>query len=125
MVNLKNKRLAVFVDTGSSLEIWDKMGFLNRELNLYNYLAKKFNKVYIFTYGNKRELNFKKNVSKNIEIIPKVGNLHDYIYELTIPFGHRKILSECDVYKTMQNTGALAPIYAPFIMRSFCLRHGI
>ena len=71
MAILKNKCLALFLNTGTSLEIWNSVGFLTRELSLYNILSKNFKKIFIFTYGSKKDLVYEKYLENNIIIITK------------------------------------------------------
>lgn len=125
MEDLKNKTLGFFMNYFSSLETWEKFGMFEREILLYNELAKKFKKIYIFSYGRKKELEYKKYLENNIEIVPKKYNLPDIVYEFLIPFIHRKLLKECDLYKTNQNSGAIAPAIAKILYRKkFIVRSG-
>lgn len=109
MSKLKEINLAVFIDTGISLKICDALGILSRELSLYNKLAEEFNNIYLFTYGSKDDLVYKKYLKDNVFIIPKNSSLYDYLYELILPFKFRKILTKCAIYKSLQIAGSLAP----------------
>lgn len=99
----------------SGLTVWDKFGMLQREILLYNALAKEFKNIYIFSYGGKKELEYAKYLEKNITVIPKTWKIPDVVYEFLLPFIHRKILKNCDIYKTNQNSGAIAPTIAKII----------
>ena len=57
MLHLKNKKLAFFFTLGMSLELWEKIGTIKREVAIYNKLSYEFEKIYFFTYGNKNEDN--------------------------------------------------------------------
>jgi glycosyltransferase involved in cell wall biosynthesis len=117
MENLKDKKLALFINYFSSLEIWNKFGILERELSLYNILADNFKTIYIFSYGGKKELEYSKYLRKNIIVIPKKIPLPDILYELIMPFINIKILKQCDIYKTNQNSGTIAPTIAKLLYR--------
>ncbi len=117
MEDLKNKNLGFFMNYFSSLKIWDKFGMLQREIALYNRLAKEFGKIYIFTYGNKNELNYEKYLENNIVIVPKKIKIPDVIYEFLLPFIHWKSIKQCDILKTNQNSGTIAPAIAKFLYR--------
>ena len=71
MENLKNKTLALFFTCGISLEIWRKVGNLEREIKFYNELAQCFKKIYFVTYGRNKEFSFQDKLAKKIEILPK------------------------------------------------------
>jgi len=109
MEKLNKKDLAMFLGNGDTLETWDDMGFLKREMALYNLLAEKFNKIYIFTYGSQKDKEYQRILKKNVVIIPKTSKLNNEIYELLIPFKFSHLLRRCDIYKTNQNIAATAP----------------
>lgn len=115
MENLEDKEFAFFMNYFSSLQIWDKFGLLQREITLYNSLAKQFKTLYIFSYGDEKELEYKKYFSENIIIIPKSLHMPDICYEFLIPFLYKNILRNCDFYKTNQNSGAIAPTIAKLL----------
>lgn len=106
---LKNKTLAIFLEPFENLELWDKVGLIERELVLYNCLAKKFKKVYFFTFGSEKDKRYQKNLADNVEIIPLKNKWKDYYCQFFIPFKFSNILKNCDVYKTNQNGGAIIP----------------
>ncbi|HIH31562.1 TPA: glycosyltransferase family 4 protein [Candidatus Woesearchaeota archaeon] len=114
MNGLKNRKLALFLGNGDSLEVWDSLGFLKREMSLYNLLSQYFKEIYIFTYGLK-DKRYERILNKNITIIPKFGKLDNRLYEFIIPFKFRKLLKDCDFYKTNQNIAATAPTICKLI----------
>ncbi len=115
--NLKKKNLALFFTCGISLKIWDEVGNLSRELKLYKELAKHFNKIYFFTYGNKEDLEYKNRLPENIEIVPKKINAPDSLYMLLLPFVERETLKRVDIYKTNQIKGGLAAVIAKLLYK--------
>jgi len=116
--NLKNKNLALFLGTYDSFELWNKVGILNREMELYNRMAKHFDNIYIFTYGSKKDIDFQHIVAPNITILPKTLAINDYIYQFLIPFVYRKILKKCHIYKTNQNIAAIPAILSKLFFRN-------
>lgn len=103
MGDLKQKTLVLFFTIGVSLKKWQKIGMLSREIRPYNFLAKHFKKVYFITYGGKEDLEFKKDLTENVEILPKkIPLLPSVIYAFFIPLIYRKELEEADIYKTNQ-----------------------
>jgi glycosyltransferase involved in cell wall biosynthesis len=126
MENLKDKNLAFFMNYFSSLEIWDRFGIFSRESSLYNLLADHFDKIYIFTYGSNKDLEYAKYFKKNVIIVPKKINVPNIIYELLLPFIERKIIKKCSFYKTNQNSGIIAPAIAKILNKNskFIVRSG-
>lgn len=109
----------------SSLSAWDKNGTFDKETKLYIRLSEIFARVVIFSYGSKDELIYAKKLPKNITIIPRSKHIHPLLYEIFLPFLHWRTFRMCDILKTNQNAGALAPSivkilfpYKKFIVRS-------
>jgi len=105
--------LSFFFELNGSLKNWDSVGFLSREIALYNLLAKEyFEKIYFFTYGDQTDLKYKNLLEPNIIIIPLKQKpksfLHAFLYELTLPIFRYSILKTCDIIKTNQNSGSIA-----------------
>ncbi|MFA6197912.1 MAG: glycosyltransferase family 4 protein [Patescibacteria group bacterium] len=121
MTQLSDTNLALFLDNGTSLERWDQVGILSRELAIYNRMASSFRRIYIFTYGTKQDLSYQHAVEKNIVIIPKAIRLYDYLYEIAIPFRHRRILAQCGILKTNQCSGSLAAIITKWLYHNKCV----
>jgi glycosyltransferase involved in cell wall biosynthesis len=112
--------LALFLELGGSFEQWNKVGFFQREIVLYNLLAKRFFKtVYVFTYGDEGDLRYQDAFEKNVVIIPRKKRsgsyLANFFYETVLSFRHRHILKRCDIFRTNQNSGALAAAIAKVI----------
>jgi len=125
MENLKEKKFALFMNPYSSLKAWDENGTFTKEIRLYKKLAEEFQALYIFSYGDKRDQEYAKSLPKNITIIPKPGWLPNSLYEMLLPFLHWQIVQSCDIFKTNQNAGALAPAIAKIIFRKkFIVRSG-
>jgi glycosyltransferase involved in cell wall biosynthesis len=105
--------LGFFFELNGSLELWDSVGFLHREIALYNRFAKEyFGKIYFFTYGDVSDLHYKNLLESNIEIVPlrkkPASFLLAFFYELAIPLIHYKKIKDCNILKTNQNSGSLA-----------------
>lgn len=123
--------LAFFFELNGSLELWDSVGFLQREISLYNRLAKEyFEKIYFFTYGNDTDLKYQKFLEPNIIIIPLKRKSRSFfkafLYELAIPFFQYSTLKKCDFIKTNQNSGSLAAAITKtlFPKKNFLMRSG-
>lgn len=112
MNKLCNYNLGLFFTQGVGLEIWDKIGMIEREIEPYNILAAYFNKIFFFTYGNKKELQYKKLLKSNIEIIINDKEIDAGLYAFRMPFIHKKVIKSCDFFKTNQMKGAQAALIA-------------
>jgi len=111
---LKEKTLALFFTRGISLREWDKRGLLDREVALYNNLAKSFKKIYFFTYGDKEDLDYREYLAENVIVIPNTTSLfrNKNLYSFMLPFIHRKVLKQVDILKTNQMDGSWAAVIA-------------
>lgn len=114
--------LGLFLELGGSLEEWDTVGFLSREISLYNSLAREyFDQVYIFTYGDKQDLRYKDRLEKNVIVLPRGTRSRSYIvnffYEIWIPIKYQSVLHNCTIYKTNQNSGSIAAAFAKILFR--------
>lgn len=104
--------LGFFFTLGVSLQTWDKAGILDREIKLYNILAGYFNKIYFFSYGNKKELSYSSRLAKNIKVIYKKFPAPDFIYSLLIPFLNYRLIKNCHLLKTNQMLGSWSAVLA-------------
>jgi len=114
---LKTKSLALFFTYRMSLEKWAKTGLIDREIRLYNELAKHFKKIYFITYGDKKEQEYKHFLANNIEILFNKWKINNLVYSFLIPFLHRKILKNVWVFKTNQLLGSWAAVIAKKIFK--------
>ena len=97
--------LVLFFTKNVSLKTWDKVGILLREITVYKEMIKKGNKVSFITYGNKSDLQYKSELG-GINIYCNHIGLKSFIYEKSINFIHRKVISSADIIKTNQMFGA-------------------
>jgi len=114
---LKTKSLALFFTYRISLEKWAKTGLIDREIRLYNELAKHFKKIYFITYGDKKEQEYKHLLADNIEILFNKWKINNLVYSFLIPFLHRKILKNVWVFKTNQLLGSWVAVIAKKIFK--------
>src|SRR3989344_2202935 len=110
MNNLKDKKLALFFTGGVSLQTWERVGNLHRELLRYCEFAKHFKKIYFFTYGDRSDLAYQKILPENIIILPKKYKLPSKIYGFLLPFFYRKELRNIEFLKTNQMNGSWAAV---------------
>ena len=116
-MKLRNSKLALFFTKGISLRNWEEIGVLDRELKPYKKFAKYFDEIYLFTYGDKEDLKYKKILPDNIKIFPKKLNLPPLLYSFLLPFLYRLELRNVDIIKTNQMPGSWAAVVAKFLYR--------
>lgn len=102
---------------GMSLQIWHTVGVFEREIAGYIELAKRFNKIFIISYGDSIEKQFQNKLPENIEILYKSGKFRNLFYQFLIPFRFRNQLRQCDFLKTNQIYGSLPAILARIFFR--------
>jgi glycosyltransferase involved in cell wall biosynthesis len=105
-----NKTLALFFTRGVSLQRWDAVGNLSREIKLYNHLAPHVKTIYFFTYGDERDLRYNNQLADNIVVIPKRWNVPSLLYMFLLPFAARTQIRQSDILKTNQMKGGLAAL---------------
>lgn len=111
------RRLALFFTRGVSLRTWDKVGNLSREIRTYNELAKSFERIWFFTYGDAGDLAYQDRLADNITIVPKRWPVPDALYTILLPIALRKKIRQADVLKTNQMKGGIAAYVAKKIYR--------
>ncbi|MBU0707871.1 glycosyltransferase [Patescibacteria group bacterium] len=116
-MNLKNKNLALFLTDGMSLHKWHEIGMLEREIAPYNYLADFFDHIYIFSYGGSEDLQYNNQLKNNVSVVIKKSTVSNSLYQLTLPFLYRKLLSKCQFYKTNQIYGSIPAIISKILFR--------
>lgn len=97
--------LTVFFTKGVSLQTWAQNGSLEREIALYLRLQQNGVKVSFITYGNKKDLNYAKELPQ-IGIFCNRWNLPQRWYERLIPLLHLRALGSADMIKTNQTKGS-------------------
>lgn len=114
--------LGLFLSTGESFKDLEDKGQLKR---LVNYNIKKysqaFDKVYIFSYLNEKEYS----LPKNCILVPNKKNLNRFLYSIILPFLNVKQISNCNVLRGMQITGAIpAAIAKIFFKKNYIFNYG-
>ena len=119
----------MFLSNNTSLEEWNENGFLNREVHYYKELAKKNINVTFFTYGDRKDLKYKKNIFP-IKIVPLYSKF--YFPNVTIL---KSILNlfflffikrnkKIKYYKIKPSLGSLVPCIINFFKIPFYIRSG-
>ena len=125
------KNLGVFFSNNTSLEEWNENGFLNREVHYYKELAKKNINVTFFTYGDRKDLKYKKNIFP-IKIVPLYSKFYfpnvtilKSILNLFFPIFYKKEIKKLNIIKSNQVWGSLVPCIIKFFFKiPFYIRSG-
>lgn len=113
---INEKSLALFFTEGISLKSWDDVGSIERELAIYNYLAKHFDKIYLVSYGKEKGDEYRKYMADNIVVLGREDNdLPHFLYQFIIPFKFFKILKNCRFLKTNQVYASIPAIICKLI----------
>jgi len=123
--NLKAKTLVLFLTAGMSLDAWHKGGMLTREIAIYNELARNLDKIYFLSYGDENELQYRKLLADNIEILFDKHGIGTLLYSFLAPFIHRRALKSADFFKTNQMVGSWTAVIAKMLFKKrLILRQG-
>ena len=104
-------RLVFFMTRGMSLEAWDGVGMLEREIALYRRLVDLGIEVSLVTYGGRRELDFSARLP-GIRILCNRWHLPLRWYRRMIPLLHGRWLRYGNVFKSNQVHGTMTALRA-------------
>lgn len=111
---LATDSLALFFDTGMSLERWDESGIIDRELAVYEELADEFDTIYLCTFGA-NDGKYSDRLAENIKLLPKRYVSNDLLYALLLPFVYFSVLRGVDIVKTNQLKAALSAVITTLV----------
>lgn len=122
----RSKVFLFLMSYGASLSLWKAHGILRRELRILELLAKLYDKVFVVTYGDYRELEYLNLMPKSTHIIinPFKSN---FMYMVFIPLIIRIIARRFSVIvcRTVQLFGCVLGIMLKLLFRAqFILRQG-
>jgi len=119
-------KLAFFLTSGTSIELWKNRGWLEggSAIKSYNAWAEHFEKIYFLTYGERDEI-YHEYFSSKVKILPKKIKVPNWIYSFLVPFLYKKELKECDLYVTSQMEGSWSAALSKLLFgNKFILRCG-
>ena len=102
MSSLSSSTFGLFLTEKHSLQVWDRLGMLSREIAPSNILAGYFKKIYIFSYGEEQDRQYQSQLASNVEIVPKAHRFSMKNYLWTLPLHHRQKIKQCHFIKTNQ-----------------------
>ena len=105
MKRLEDAHLALFFTRGVSLQTWDDLGILDRELALYQALAPKLRRVTFVTYGDGQDLGYDSR-TEGIRVVCNNWSLPARWYTRSLSLLHPKLWSSVSILKSNQVLGA-------------------
>lgn len=124
-----NLNLLVLFTYGLTLDKWDKIGILSREISLYLKLIKKNMKISFLTYGSKEELKYL-NKLEGISIKPCYDLIESKIKKiklfnsLFLPIKLKKDLKSINIIKSNQLEGSWVSWLAKILYRKKLIIRG-
>lgn len=116
--------LALFFTRGVSLEAWDSVGMLDREVAIYERLRDHGFSVSFVTYGDTHDFGYRDRL-QGINLLCNRWGFPSRVYQRFLHLLHGKSLMACDLIKTNQTNGAdIAMRAAKFWRKPFIARCG-
>ena len=109
--SVNNMGVAVFFTRGMSIEEWNKVGLLEREMAFYRRLSKKVGRICFVTYGDSDDSRYCDDLA-SIEILSNRWSLPTNVYSVLAPWLHRSALREMSIFKTNQINGGWCALIA-------------
>lgn len=104
--------LILFFTYGVSLRMWDEKGLLDREVSLYQRLAKEGVKTTFITYGDEEDYAYRQKIPE-IDILPVYAltkkpatKICAFLHSLLLPYILKDKLKRADIFKTNQMSGS-------------------
>lgn len=96
--------------------MWDKIGLISRESKIWDNFAQSFLQVYFLTYGREKEKMFI-DYFPTVKLLNNKWHLNPILYSLLSPFLYSTELSNVDIYKVNQLSGALPAVISKILYR--------
>ncbi len=113
--------LILFFTYGVSLRMWDEKGLLDREVSLYQRLAKEGVKITFITYGDEEDYAYRQKIPE-IDILPVYAltkkpatKICAFLHSLILPYILKDKLKGADVIKTNQMSGSWTAVISKFL----------
>ena len=121
----KERKIALFLTLGGSLNQWENLGILERELAIYKLLYLKYKiKTLVISFGNKKE----KDISNRYNFLDIISNqlgLHQRLYQFLLPIIGLRKFKDVKLVKTNQFYGVhLARRIATLFKKPLIIRQG-
>jgi glycosyltransferase involved in cell wall biosynthesis len=104
MPQLSQTRLILFFTRGISLQTWEEIGIIDREIETYKSLLPFVESISFLTYGSKEDFAFASRLD-GINILPNKWRLGSNLFSLVAPILYRKEMQQATILKTNQTNG--------------------
>ena len=105
MIRLEDAHLVLFFTRGVSLQTWDDVGILDRELALYQALTPNLRRVTFVTYGDGQDLRYDSR-TEGIRVVCNNWSLPARWYIRSLSLLHPRLWSSASILKSNQVLGA-------------------
>jgi glycosyltransferase involved in cell wall biosynthesis len=110
-IRLADSRLILFFTRGISLRTWDRVGMLEREVEIYRKLLPHLGGIAFLTYGDESELRYGPRLD-GIEILCNRWGLPTRLYACVAPLLYWPQMREAGIFKTNQINGSEVALFA-------------
>jgi glycosyltransferase involved in cell wall biosynthesis len=110
-MDIKKIHLMLFLSRATSLERWNQLGILEREIKYYRELSNHLGGLSLVTSGGQEDLQYRSQLGK-MELLYNKWGLPANIYSILSVFLHWPALKTADVFKTNQLDGSWTAVLA-------------
>jgi glycosyltransferase involved in cell wall biosynthesis len=104
MPPLSQTRLILFFTRGISLQTWEEIGMIDREVEIYARLLPFVESISFLTYGSEKDFTFASRLD-DISILPNKWGLNSNLFSVMAPILYRKEVQKATILKTNQMNG--------------------
>lgn len=98
------RTLVLFFSRGISLQRWEEIGIIDREVEIYKRLLPFVGNIGFLTYGSERDFTFAPRMD-GINILPNKWGLNSNLFSVVAPILYRREMRKATIFKTNQVNG--------------------
>ncbi len=115
-MDIDKVHLVLFLSRATSLDRWNRLGILERELKYYRELSNHLGGISLVTCGGPEDLQYRSQLGQ-IELLYNKWDLPANIYSILSIILHWSALKTADIFKTNQLDGSWTAILAGILQR--------
>ncbi len=115
-MDIDKVHLVLFLSRATSLDRWNRLGILERELKYYRELSNHLGGISLVTCGGPEDLQYRSQLGQ-IELLYNKWDLPANIYSILSVILHWSALKTADIFKTNQLDGSWTAILAGILQR--------
>ncbi len=115
-MDINKVHLVLFLSRATSLDRWNRLGILERELKYYRELRNHLGGISLVTCGGPEDLQYRSQLGQ-IELLYNKWDLPANIYSILSVILHWSALKTADIFKTNQLDGSWTAILAGILQR--------